>query len=176
MQNFKPRPTGKSPTLSDLEGCLSERASLSSSSRFPLSAFAWVLGLAWPDRRKWGVVCTLIYSHSWAGHISMFCSGSWAGGAFLHFVIGQCSTLWPRQYISLCRRTESSYILNICQPGIFFFTDKHEHLNVLIIFLSAQVTFTPASLSDEKVHWKQDKEQFSSNWKVCEGCHFWQKS
>ena len=111
---------GKSPTLSDLEGCLSERASLSSSSRFPLSAFAWVLGLAWPDRRKWGVVCTLIYSHSWAGHISMFCSGSWAGGAFLHFVIGQCSTLWPRQYISLCRRTESSYILNIGQPGIFF--------------------------------------------------------
>ena len=75
-------------------------------------------GLAWSA--EVGVVCTLIYSHSWAGHISMFCSGSWAGGAFLHFVIGQCSTLWPRQYISLCRRTESSYILNIGQPGIFF--------------------------------------------------------
>lgn len=154
MQNFKPRPTGKSPTLSDLEGCLSERASLSSSSRFPLSAFAWVLGLAWPDRRKWGVVCTLIYSHSWAGHISMFCSGSWAGGAFLHFVIGQCSTLWPRQYISLCRRTESSYILNIGQPGIFF-SQMIMNTWIFIIFLSAQVTFTPA-LSDEKVHWKQD--------------------
>ena len=154
MQNFKPRPTGKSPTLSDLEGCLSERASLSSSSRFPLSAFAWVLGLAWPDRRKWGVVCTLIYSHSWAGHISMFCSGSWAGGAFLHFVIGQCSTLWPRQYISLCRRTESSYILNISQPGIFF-SQMIMNTWIFIIFLSAQVTFNPA-LSDDSVHWKQD--------------------
>ena len=162
MQNFKPRPTGKSPTLSDLEGCLSERASLSSSSRFPLSAFAWVLGLAWPDRRKWEWYALLStpqlsrsYKHVLFRLLSRRCISTFRDRAMQH-------TLTPAIYLNVQTDRVKLYLEHRSAWNILF-TDEHEHLNILIIFLSAQVTFTPA-LSDEKVHWKQDN--LESMWRL----------
>ena len=77
-------------------------------------------------------------------------------------------TLTPAIYLTVQTDRVKLYLEHRSAWNILF-TDEHEHLNILIIFLSAQVTFTPA-LSDEKVHWKQDKDQFLSTLKVCEGC------
>ena len=130
-------------------------------------------GLAWSAEVGGGMHSYLLpqlsrsYKHVLFRLLSRRCISTFRDRAMQH-------TLTPAIYLTVQTDRVKLYLEHRSAWNILF-TDEHEHLNILIIFLSAQVIFTPA-LSDEKVHWKQDKEQFLSTWKVCEGCHFWQKS